>query len=187
MNLKGVFIFLLGAGVGAGSMYLVLNKKFVTKFETKLEEKVNEELDKIKKNKEPAKEPEVKVQETVPEEKKEEPDLSAYKKVLEKVDYSKVPVSEPVKSMTDVVNDELDKISETVTKKSSKKTKVPKKVTQDEFDSTAVDERETLYFYADGILADASDNIYDPTETMGATNFKQFNLSFHRMKCRKDT
>ena len=138
-----------------------------------VEKRVNEA---ILGEKEAAKEPEkvmVKVEPPEPEEEKEEPDLTKYKQVLEKKDYTKAVTSEKVTTMTDVVEEEAEKLV-----KKAKKTKVPKKVTQDEFDSTAESERMTLYFYADGILADDEDVVYDPVETMGATNFKNFKSTY---------
>ena len=35
-----------------------------------------------------------------------------------------------------------------------------------------------MIFYADGVLADEDDHVYDPTETMGATNFKNFKATY---------
>ena len=186
MNVKNVFIFLLGACVGAGSMYLVYENKI-------LEKKVNEELRKIKAKEDSVadkKENSIKTEtkEETPvdiseesknddveeefEEDSKEDQLTKYSKVI-KENYAKISKSEPVTTMTEAVEEEVNKMTKKAS--GSKKTKVPKKVTQDEFDATALDERKELYFYADGVLADIdTDEVLNATEIMGATNLKQF-------------
>ena len=176
MKGKTIAAFLLGTVVGAGSMYLILNKRFVER----LEKRVNEELDKIRGERrtqiiEDNTPVEIPKESPGPSEK---PDLSGYYQVLGKTDYNKIPISEPVKTMTETVIEEAKELVETASKKSSKKGKVPKKVTQDEFDSTSPEARRTLYYYADDILADEEDTEYDPIATLGATNFKQFKSNY---------
>ena len=105
------------------------------------------------------------------------PDLTRYHQVLGKTDYTKAVVKDKVTTMTETIEEEAEKIVEQV-KKTTKKAKVPKKVTQEEFDATSEDKRRTLYFYADGVLADDEDEVYDPTDIMGATNFKNFKSTY---------
>ena len=174
MNFKSILIFLLGAVTGSGTTYLVMKKHEDKMIEKRVTKAILKEESTKKQGivEEPA-EVENPEKEEIVEEEKDEPDLTIYKQVLEKKDYTKAATSEKVTTMTDVIEEETDKLV-----KKAKKTKVPKKVTQDEFDSTAESERMTLYFYADGVLADDEDNVYDPVETMGATNFKNFKSTY---------
>ena len=175
MKIKDVFIFLFGAAVGAGSMYFALDKKARSKIE-EAEKKINEELDKLaNKTMTLIENPESTIEPVdIPD---EETIKKQYEQVIERVDYTKAVASEKVTSMTDAVkNDVKEMISEA--KKTTKKAKVPRKVTQEEFDATSDDKRKILYFYADGILADDEDVTYDPTETMGATNLKNFKSTY---------
>ena len=179
MKVKDLFIFLLGTATGAGGMYLALNKSIKEK-----EARVNKAFEEASKNKEH--EPVAKIKETAEEkepvkESKAEnqiPDLTKYTQVLEKVDYTKAAVSEKVKSMTDAVEEQAKELIDSAVKKTGKKPKVPKKVTQDEYDATSENERMRLLYYADGVLANEYDEVYDPVETMGATNFKNFKSTF---------
>ena len=160
-------------------MYFAIYKKMENEKETEINKALNE-IDKGRHEEvKPVDEP---VKEVVKEGHPEIPDLTKYEQVLKKVDYTK-PSSEKVTYMTDVINEESAALTaaaqERVGKpKSSKKVKVPKKVTQDEFDSTDENERRTLYYYSDGILADDEDETYDPIETIGATNFKNFKATY---------
>ena len=172
MKIKDVFIFLFGAAVGAGGMYFALDKKTRSKIE-EAEKKINEELDKLA-NK--AMTPTENVTEPVdiPD---EETIKKQYEQVIERVDYTKAVASEKVATMTDTIKEDVkEMVSEA--KKTTKKAKVPRKVTQEEFDATSDDKRKILYFYADGVLADDEDVTYDPTETMGATNLKNFKSTY---------
>ena len=176
MKIKDVFIFLFGAAVGAGGMYLALDKKTRSKIE-EAEKKINEELDKLANKAEDIciENPESTIKPIdIPD---EEAIKKQYEQVIERVDYTKAVASEKVTSMTDAVKDDVkEMISEA--KKTTKKAKVPRKVTQEEFDATSDDKRKILYFYADGVLADDEDVTYDPTETMGATNLKNFKSTY---------
>ena len=173
--MKNVLIFLIGAAAGAGAMYLALRKK--------VEKEINKALSEIDEDKY-GKEENKTTEE--PEQKESEPgkrDLTAYHEVLKKVDYTKAaPATEEVTTMTESVEKSVEELTEKaqeiVGKPKAKKTKVPKKVTPDEFDATNDDGKMTLTYYADGVLADDEDNVYDPVETMGATNFKNFKATY---------
>ncbi len=170
MSFKSMFIFVIGAAVGAGGMYLGMKKYF----EKKAENEINRELDKIhgvKKEEAPEeKEPTKEV-----EEPKEGPNLEIYKQVLEKKSYDTISKEEPAKTMGDVIDDRVQE------KKPGKKPKAPKKITQEEFDSTDFSKRDYLTYYADGILADGNDIVMDPTETMGAANLRSFKSNYDTM------
>lgn len=186
MNFKSILIFLLGVATGAGGMYLALHKK--------VENEINKELEKLDGNrktesdqgdedknpvdKKPVNNIPVEISKPSSEELKRQ-----YSEVLKKTDYTKAIVSDKVKTMTDSIKDQVDISTEKAKKelgetKKPKRTKVPKKVTQDEFDATAETGRMTLYYYADDILADDEDIKYDPVETMGATNLKNFKSTY---------
>ena len=179
MKFKVIFAFILGAASGAGGMYLFMKDRIRKELEEENAKKINAELESIRNGACIETEKEVVNEKPVEEPKRPtEEDLEKYEKVLKKVDYTKVPQVEPTTSFTDAVTKKAQETIETAEKKVGKKPKVPKKVTQDEFDATPEDERTTLIFYADGVLADEDDNVYDPTETMGATNFKNFKTTY---------
>ena len=174
MKTKNVLIFLLGVVTGAGGMYL----SFKSINDKKVEQRVNDELFKNRVDQDPlTNPPEYEKKDDVveaPEEK--ERDLTRYSEIISnKTDYTKAITKDKVTTMSDAIEEKVEKIVE---KKPAKKMKVPKKITQEEFDSTPEDERKTLYYYADGVLADEDDQVYDPTETMGATNFKNFKSTY---------
>lgn len=176
MKAKSILIFLLGVITGAGGMYL----SFKPLNDKEVERRVNEVIsgnkiepkEELKEAVNPKEEPKEEVKE-----KKDDKDLARYYQALEKTDYTKAIVKDKVTTMTDAIDEKIDKMVDPV-KKTAKKTKVPKKITQEEFDSTSEDERRTLYYYSDGVLADDEDEIYDPVETMGATNFKNFKSTY---------
>ena len=171
MKLKNVLIFLVGVVTGAGGMYFA----FKPINDKKVEELVTKEMNKGKNPQGddiPTEEPEVKSEET--QKATETRDLTNYTKALERTDYTKAVVKDKVTTMTGSIEEKI----EANPAKKPKKTKVPKKVTQDEFDSTNPAERMTLYYYADDILADDEDVKYDPVETMGATNLKNFKSTY---------
>ena len=173
MSAKGVFIFVAGVAVGAFGMYFGLKNYFKAQEEAK----VNEALNRIDKSK-AAKEPEPEVATSEPEA-KEGPNLDIYKSVLEKKNYSAVSEVEKAKTMTEAVAEEVKEVIEK--KAPAKKGKTPKKITQEEFDSTEKDRKIYLTYYADDILADEYDNKYDPVEFLGATNFKSFKSTYDTM------
>ena len=176
MKAKTILIFLLGVITGAGGMYA----SFKSINDKKIEKKVNDELAKIRGDrKKPEEEQEPKKESPEPPDKKEVPveekDLTKYSQALGRTDYTKAVVKDKVTTMSDVVEEKIEQIAE---KKPTKKTKVPKKVTQEEYDSAEDDERMELRFYSDGVLADLYDNAMDPTVTMGATNLKNFKSTY---------
>lgn len=179
MNLKNVIIFVTGVVTGAGTTYLALVKHTKNEIETRVNKEV-ERLNGVQSEEIPVEvKSEIKeeTEEAEPEERSES-DMEKYKEALKRTDYTKAVTSSKVTTMTDAVNEKADELIDKAVKKTTKKTKVPKKVTQDEFDSTAETGRMTLYYYADGVLADDEDIVYDPTETMGATNFKNFKSTY---------
>ena len=178
MSIKNVFIFVAGAAIGAGGMFLGMKKYFEEKAENKINETINAELEKIHGTK--ADKSELPVDTKKPEEKpviKEAPNLDIYKQVLEKKNYNTISAEEKVVSMTDAVS----KTVEDITKKSSKKTKAPKRITQEEYDATDDSEKVELQYYADDILADIFDKTYDPAETIGAANLRVFKAHYDTM------
>ena len=176
MKVKAILIFLLGVASGAAPVYFYMKNKQ----DREVERRVNEVIGNRPDPETPeGNKDEGPMMENPEEEKKEEtiPDLTKYSQVLGKTDYTKAVVKDKVTTMTETIEEEAEKIVEQA-KKTSKKTKVPKKVTQDEFDATSNNKRRTLYYYADGVLADDEDEVYDPVETMGATNFKNFKSTY---------
>ena len=174
--MKGLFIFVAGALVGAGGMYLGMKKYF----EAKSEAKINEELSKIDKSRNKQEELEKKEEPVVHKETskpQEGPNLDIYKGVIEKKNYDTIAKSEKAKTMTDVIDEKI----EAAEKKTTKKVKAPKKITQDEFDATDPTKKDFLTFYADEVLADGDDVAYDPTEIIGAANLKSFKSTYDTM------
>ncbi len=172
MKTKNVLIFLLGVVTGAGGMYL----SFKSINDKKVEQRVNDELFKNRVDQDPPTMNAPETDDVVETHKEKERDLTRYSEIVSnKTDYTKAIVKDKVTTMSDAIEEKVEKIVE---KKPAKKMKVPKKITQEEFDSTPEDERKTLYYYADGVLADEDDQVYDPTETMGATNFKNFKSTY---------
>ena len=165
MSFKGIMIFVTGVAVGAGCMYVGMKKYF----EKKTDNKINEELDKIH----GAKKEEPKTEPVKKEESKPGPNMDIYKQVLEKKSYDTITKSEIEKKSEEV-------ISENVEKKPTKKVKAPKKITQEEFDSTEDSKKGSLTYYADDILAN-DDIVMDATETIGAANLKSFKSNYNTM------
>ena len=193
MKIKDVLIFILGGLSGAGVMYFITKKNNDKEVEKRVNEAIGVCGDESVENsiEEVAETVKEKVEETVEaiEEKIEDaadilpPTIDEIKEkysdvVSKKTNYAKASVTEKVTTMTDAIEEKAKEVVETA-KKTGKKVKVPKKVTQDEFDATPESERRELWFYSDNVLADIVTNEQlDPIEIMGATNFKNFKSTF---------
>lgn len=181
MSLKSVLIFAAGVVVGSGSTFLVVRNIVNKKADKKLEDRINEELSKLYPQK--SNEPEKKEAESSGVTSGKVVvgvtgrDTSLYQDVIERKEYSSPSIAnDKEKTMQDVVE---DKVKATTPKTS--KPKAPKRVTLEEYDSTEDEKRMTLYYYADGILADDDDVKYDDVETIGASNIKTFKKTYDNM------
>lgn len=193
MKFKDVLIFIAGICVGAGGMFLSTKKIN----DARVEKKVNEVINKMDKeapkdDNEPVKEEPKEIIEEEPAEKQDEPaDIlrpsdeeikATYAKAT--TDYSRAAISEPVTTMTDDIEQKAKEMIESAAKKPAKKGKAPKKITQEEFDMTPLEEQVQLDYYADNILADSQNVKYDPVEIMGATNLKSFKSNYETIYIR---
>lgn len=186
MKFKDVLIFIAGVCVGAGGMFLSTKKIN----DAMVEKKVNEVINKMDKeapkdDKEPVKEESKEVVEEEPADisrPSDEEIKATYAKAT--TDYSRAAVSEPVTTMTDDIEQKAKEMIESATKKPAKKGKAPKKITQEEFDMTPLEEQVQLDYYADDILADSQNVKYDPVEIMGATNLKSFKSNYETIYIR---
>lgn len=183
--IKGILIFLVGFGTGTVSTYFFMKNKTNKEIETRVTKAVENNSKKTtdtpkitpeQSNSQPIEEDNAIKKSNGPEKR---PDLSDYTKAIKEANYDSAVNNDKITTMSDAVEEKTERIIDQAIKKTAtKKTKVPKKITQDEFDATSEEERATLYYYADGILADDEDKQYDPVETLGATNFKNFKSTY---------